>query len=141
MSMTSDQRDAFLNRVSPTPLGVVGTIRHDGGPQLTPGWLHWSGELITVWTTDTRGWVKNVQRDPRVAFSVQDAHAPYPAVVFRGTASIASGDTPEIHEAIRTIASRYVAPHEVEGYVSDWPKLRSIVTITPTHTTSWAEGG
>jgi hypothetical protein len=29
MSMTADRRDAFLNRVSPTPLGVVGTLDRD----------------------------------------------------------------------------------------------------------------
>jgi PPOX class probable F420-dependent enzyme len=141
MSMTSDERDAFLNQISPTPLGVVGTVRATGAPQVTPVWFYWSGETITVWTTDSRAWVKNVQRDPRIAFSVQTADAPYPAVVFRGTASVATGDTPDIRDAIRRITRRYVEPHEVEAYITDWPELRTIVTITPTHITSWAEGG
>jgi PPOX class probable F420-dependent enzyme len=141
MSMSADERNAFLNQVSPTPLGVVGTVRANGAPQVTPVWFYWSGETITVWTTDTRAWVKNVRRDPRIAFSVQTAEAPYPAVVFRGTASVATGDTPEIHDAIRRITTRYVEPQEIESYITDWPELRTIVTITPTHTTAWAEGG
>jgi hypothetical protein len=30
MSMNADERDAFLNQVSPTLLGVVGTVRGTG---------------------------------------------------------------------------------------------------------------
>jgi len=139
--MNQEEVDAFLAQTFPTPLGVVGTLRQDGAPNLTPVWFRWDGAAVTIWTTDTRAWVRNVERDPRVAFSVQTFDAPYPAVVMHGRASVQTGDVPSVIEEIRSISKRYVGPEEVEPYVSDWPALRSIVTIVPQRVISWAEGG
>jgi hypothetical protein len=36
--------------------------------------------------------VRNLLRDPRAAFSVQTSGEPYPAVVMRGTATVATAD-------------------------------------------------
>jgi PPOX class probable F420-dependent enzyme len=141
MSMDAEQVDTFLDQSFPTPLGVVGTLRQDGSPNLTPVWFRWTGSSVKIWTTDTRAWVRNLQRDPRVAFSVQTFEAPYPAVVIRGLATVAGGESPAVLDEIRAITARYVGPGEIEGYVSDWPALRTIVTITPGHVISWEEGG
>jgi len=141
MNMSPEDLDAFLKQVSPTPLGVVGTLRSDGAPNLTPVWFRWDGRFVRIWTTDTRAWVRNLIRDPRVAFSVQTEDDPYPAAVLYGTARIESGDVPSIRDEIRAITSRYVEPANVEGYVADWPSLRTIVTITPDRIVSWSEGG
>ncbi|MHB1510175.1 MAG: TIGR03618 family F420-dependent PPOX class oxidoreductase [Acidimicrobiales bacterium] len=139
--MGGDELEAFLGQTFPTPLGVVGTLRHDGSPSLTPVWFRWDGASVKIWTTDSRVWVRNLQRDPRVAFSVQTFEAPYPAVVIRGRASLRSGDDAATVEEIRAITRRYVGPEEVETYISDWPALRTIVTIVPDRVTSWSEGG
>jgi PPOX class probable F420-dependent enzyme len=141
VSMPPEELEAFLNQSFPTPLGVVATLRSDGSPNLTPVWFRWDGSSVKIWTTDTRVWVRSLQHDPRVAFSVQTFEAPYPAVVIRGQASTTSGDDPSVLDEIRAITRRYVAPEEVEPYVSDWPALRTIVTITPQTVISWAEGG
>ncbi len=141
MSMQPNELEAFLGQTFPTPLGVVGTSRRDGSPNVTPVWFRWDGEAVTIWTTDTRAWVRNVLRDPRVAFSVQTFEAPYPAVVIRGLASVTSGNGPAILDEIRAISRRYVSSEEVEPYVSDWPALRTIVRITPNRLISWLEGG
>jgi PPOX class probable F420-dependent enzyme len=139
--MEPEALDAFLSQRFPTPLGVVGTLRRDGGPNLTPVWFRWDGTSVTIWTTDTRAWVRNLERDPRVAFSVQTFEFPYPAVVMRGVGSVQSDDDPSILEEIRAITERYVRPDEVEPYISDWPALRTIVRITPDRVISWDEGG
>ena len=47
---------------------------------------------MRLWTTETRVWVRNLLRDPRVAFSVQTFEAPYPAVMMRGDATVATAD-------------------------------------------------
>ncbi len=141
MSMDPRELDAFLGQSFPTPLGVVGSLRRDGAPHLTPVWFRWDGKSVTIWTTDTRAWVRNLRRDPRVAFSVQTFEAPYPAVLIRGLASLTTGDDPAVLGEIRAITSRYVEPEEVEQYIDDWPALRTIVTITPDSVISWAEGG
>ena len=141
MSMEVEEFEAFLGQTFPTPLGVVGTLRPDGAPNLTPVWFRWDGKSVTIWTTDKRAWVRNLQRDPRVAFSVQTFDRPYPAVVIRGLASSRTGDDPAVLEEIRAITRRYVGPEEVEPYIDDWPALRTIVRITPDSVISWAEGG
>jgi len=141
MSMDASELDQFLSQTFPTPLGVVGTLRADGSPNLTPVWFRWDGTSVTIWTTDTRAWVRNVYRDPRVAFSVQTFDPPYPAVVMRGLATATGGDDYDILGEIRAITKRYVRPEGVEAYIAEWPALRTIVKITPDRIISWAEGG
>ncbi len=96
---------------------------------------------MTIWTTETRAWVRNLLRDPRVAFSVQTFEEPYPAVMMRGDATVATANDAATVEEIRAIARRYLVPEEVEGYIARWPDLRTIVTIVPAHIVSWSAGG
>jgi hypothetical protein len=96
---------------------------------------------VTIWTTETRAWVRNLLRDPRVAFSVQTFEEPYPAVMMRGDATVATAHDAATVEQIRAIARRYLVPEEVEGYIARWPDLRTIVTIVPAHIVSWSAGG
>jgi hypothetical protein len=94
-----------------------------------------------MWTTETRVWVRNLLRDPRVAFSVQTFEEPYPAVMMRGRATAATADDAATLAEIRAITRRYIVPEEVEGYIAGWPDLRTIVTIVPAHIVSWSSGG
>jgi PPOX class probable F420-dependent enzyme len=139
--MDSEQLEALLSRVTPAPLGVVGTVRRDGSPHLAPVWYRWDGKSIKIWTAADRIWVHNLVRDPRVAFSIQKDEPPYPSAVFRGTATVESGDLPAVHGEILAITRRYVAPNEVDSYISKWPDLLTIVTISPEHVSSWSESG
>jgi PPOX class probable F420-dependent enzyme len=141
MSMTPAELDAFLDQTFPTPLGVVATVREDGSPQVTPVWFRWHDGHISIWTAAQRRWVRNLTRDQRVAFVVHGDDPPYPAVVMRGRATVATGDGPKIDQEIRAITSRYVATDEVDGYIADWPGIRSIVTLHPEHVTSWGDAG
>jgi len=141
MSMSNDEFENFLAQSFPTPLGVVSTLRKDGSPHVIPVWFRWNEGAITLWTKEGRVWVNNVARDPRVAFSVQTFEAPYPAVMMRGRATITTADSGEVVAEAKAITSRYVGPDEVDGYVDDWPDLRTIVTIVPDHIVSWSAGG
>jgi PPOX class probable F420-dependent enzyme len=141
MSMDAAELEAFLAQVFPTPLGVVATLRPDGSPHIVPVWFRWGAGAVTIWTTEARAWVRNVLRDPRVAFSVQTFEDPYPAVVMRGRASVATADDAATAAEIRAITRRYVATGGVERYIADWPDLRTIVTIVPGHIVSWSAGG
>jgi hypothetical protein len=85
--------------------------------------------------------VRNLLRDPRVAFSVQTFEEPYPAVMMRGGATVATANDAAMIEQIRAITRRYLVPEEVEGYIARWPDLRTIVTIVPAHIVSWSAGG
>lgn len=141
MSMSTAELEAFLAQTFPTPLGVIATLRRDGSPHIVPVWFRWDAGAVTIWTSETRVWVQNLLRDPRVAFSVQTFEEPYPAVMVRGTATIATADDAATAEEIRAITRRYIVPEDVEGYIAHWPDLRTIVTIIPAHIVSWSAGG
>jgi len=141
MSMNEAELEVFLAQVFPTPLGVVATLRPDGSPHIVPVWFRWHAGAVTLWTTEARAWVRNLLRDPRAAFSVQTFEEPYPAVVIRGTATVATADDTATIEEIRAITRRYVVPEGVEDYIARWPHLRTIVTIVPAHVVSWSVGG
>jgi PPOX class probable F420-dependent enzyme len=141
MSMNEAELEAFLAQTFPTPLGVVATLRPDGSPHVVPVWFRWHAGAVTLWTTEGRAWVRNLLRDPRVAFSVQTFDDPYPAVIMRGTATVATADDAGTVEEIKAITRRYVAPEGVEDYVARWPNLRTIVTMVPAHVVSWSVGG
>ena len=66
---------------------------------------------------------------------------PYPAVMMRGDAAVATANDAATIEQIRAITRRYLVAGEVEGYIARWPDLRTIVTIVPTHIVSWSAGG
>lgn len=139
MSMSTAVLDAFLSQTFPTPLGVIGTVRRDGSPHfIAPVWFRWHDGAVTIWTTESRGWVRNLRRDPRVAFSVQTSEEPFPAVMMRGRATVATADDAATMAEIRAITRRYTSAEEVEPYIARWPDLRSIVTIVPAHVVSWA---
>jgi len=141
MSMSTAELESFLAQTFPTPLGVIATLRRDGSPHIVPVWFRWDAGAVTIWTAETRAWVQNLLRDSRVAFSVQTFEEPYPAVMMRGSATVATADDAATAEEIRAITRRYIAPGDVKGYIARWPDLRTIVTITPAHIVSWSAGG
>ena len=142
MATTMRQEDiqAFLDRTSPALLGVVGTLRKDGSPHVVPVWYRYDGEAVHIWTTEERGWVRNVKRDARVGFSVQEPEPPYAAVVMHGRADVKTSDSAEVSEEIRRITRRYIDEPDVEDYVAGWERLRTIVTVRLDRMTAWSRG-
>lgn len=141
MGMSERELEAFLGQTFPTPLGVIATLRRDGSPHLVPVWFRWAAGQVTLWTSDQRVWVRNIARDPRVAFSVQTFEPPYPAVMMRGRATAYTADDgPAVLEEARAISRRYLPDEEVDSYVAQWPDLRTIVRVVPDHTVSWSAG-
>jgi PPOX class probable F420-dependent enzyme len=138
--MSPEDIQEFLERTDPALLGVVGTIRRDGSPHVVPVWYRYDGGAVHIWTTETRGWVRNLTRDSRVAFSVQEPGPPYAAVVLRGRAEVRTSGGAEISEEIRRITRRYIDEAEVEQYVAGWEHLRTIVTIQPDRISAWSRG-
>jgi hypothetical protein len=92
-----------------------------------------------VWTHEERLWVRNLRRDPRIAFSVQETEPPYGAVTMRGRAEICTASA-DAEDEIRRITRRYLSENEVEGYVTAWSHLRTIVCIHPAAIRAWGRG-
>jgi len=137
--MSSQEMEAFLGRTGPALVGVVGTLRKNGSPHVVPVWYRWNGEAAHIWSDEERAWVRNVKRDPRVAFSVQEGTPPFAAVVMHGRAEFARED-PEVTQEIRRITQRYLPAAEVDEYIGRWPHLHGIVTIRPQTIHAWSVG-
>jgi PPOX class probable F420-dependent enzyme len=127
--MLDERARQLLDR--PGLLGVVCTQRRDGSPQANPVWFRRAGDHIRIWTDEDRRWVANLQRVPRVAFSVHENGSPWASVSIRGAAGVESLGPDETLEEIRRICARYIAVGDIDAYVADWPQTRSIVTIRP----------
>jgi PPOX class probable F420-dependent enzyme len=140
MAMSASELRAFLDRERPALLGVAATLEEDGSPHAVPVWYRYDGEAVRIWSDEGRRWVRNVSRDPRIAFSVQELEPPYAAVVMRGRAEVTTSDDEEISAEIRRITRRYIEEGEVESYVAGWAHLRTIVTIRPGTIRSWSRG-
>ena len=139
IDMSTQEMEAFLGRTGPALVGVVGTLRRNGSPHVVPVWYRWDGESVHIWSDEERAWVRNVEHDPRVAFSVQEVVPPFAAVVMHGRAEFTTQD-PEVSQEIRRITRRYLPEAEVDGYIARWPHLHGIVTIRPETIHAWAVG-
>ena len=121
----------FLNREQPGLLAVIGSNTRQGYPLLVPVWYRWDGEAIIVWSLESRAWIQNVLRDPKVGVSVQEESPPQMAVMMRGDASVETSDGSHIDDEILRISRRYVSEENLDGYIADWPDLRTMVRIVP----------
>ncbi len=54
---------------------MVGAIRRDGRPQITPNWFYWDGARFYISTTKSRQKYRNMRRDPRVQLVLDDSMA------------------------------------------------------------------
>ena len=85
---------------------VVGGVRKDGRPQLTPNWFLWDGERFYVSTTRSRAKYKIFTRDPRAELLIDDP---------TGFRYVALAATVEVREDIRAELSRFRAIREKHG--------------------------
>jgi len=129
MGLNQQEIVDLLNRAR---MGVVGTLRKDGSPQVTPLWFRYDGDAFYLWTQENRVWVTNVVRDPRVAFSVYDEKPPFNAVMIRGKAEITTEESQAVLDEIIRISRRYVEEKDMDTYLAGfWPQLKTIVRIIP----------
>ena len=138
--MSPAELQTFLERTNRGLLGVVGTLREDGSPHVVPVWYRWDGEAVRIWSDEGRGWVRDLLRDRRVAFSVQEIEPPYAAVVMHGQAEVTTSGAAEIVDEIRMITCRYIEETQVDDYIARWDRVRTLVTIRPEAISSWTVG-
>lgn len=106
--------------------GVLGTLREDGSPQVTPVWVDWDGEHVLVNTLRARSKPGQVERDPRVEIAVFNLENPYQHVRIAGTAELT---TEGAAEHIDKLSQKYVGEPSYP-----WHKPgdeRVIIRITP----------
>jgi PPOX class probable F420-dependent enzyme len=62
----------------------IATVGTDGRPQVTPVWIDYDGTHVRFNTARGRVKDKNLQRNPKIALSIQDPDNPYRYLQIRG---------------------------------------------------------
>jgi PPOX class probable F420-dependent enzyme len=102
---------------------VVATINRDGSPQQTVVWYELQGDRIMMNTRVGRIKEKNLARDPRISFCIEDE---YRALTLRGRVEM-DYDPERSQAGIRTLAIRYHGPEKAERLMRDqWSKQERV---------------
>jgi PPOX class probable F420-dependent enzyme len=106
----------------------IATIKRNGYPHVTPIWYMLDEGRIIVNTTPDRVKYRNVQRDPRVSFLVDDG---YPYLMILGKARIATERDGK--KDIETLAIRYMGEDAGKKAARDryWKQERVSIEIIP----------
>lgn len=105
----------------------LATLMPDGSPQVTPVWVDFDGEHILINSAEGRQKDLNMERDPRVAVSIQDPEDPYRYLQVRGRVEDITTEGADAH--IDKLARRYLDVDEHPHPSSD--KVRKIYRIEP----------
>ena len=112
--MTDERWRAFVS--AGTRTAKLSTVRADGRPHIAPIWFLLDGEDL-VFTTD-QGSVKgrNLVREPRVSFCVDDDRPPFAFVVLEARVERVSEDLDELVEWATRISGRYMGQDRADEY-------------------------
>ncbi|AJE87033.1 MULTISPECIES: PPOX class F420-dependent oxidoreductase [Streptomyces] len=111
--MTEEEWRDFVS--AGTRTGKLSTVREDGAPHVAPVWFLLDGDEVVLTTSAQSVKGRNLRRDDRVAFCVDDDRPPYAFVVLRGRAEI-SEDAAELRRWAERIAARYMGGARAEEY-------------------------
>src|SRR5881296_312160 len=84
----------------------LGTVMPDGSPHVTPMWFDFDGTHFRFNSARGRVKVRNLERSPRVAFSIMDPDNPYRYVSVRGRIVESTEQGADAH--IDTLAKKYL---------------------------------
>lgn len=94
------------------------TLMPDGSPQITPLWVDYDGEHVLLNSEEKRQKTKNVERDPRVALSIQDPENPYRYIQVRGEVVEVTKDGAREH-IDKVLSKRYLNMDEYPNHLPD----------------------
>jgi PPOX class probable F420-dependent enzyme len=104
----------------------LATLRSDGSPQSSVMWFAWDGQRARFSHTSTRQKYRNLRRDGRVSFHIQDPDYPYRTLEVRGR--VESMDPDPDATFYRSLQERYGLVHPV--FDAD---VRVVIVVEPTN--------
>ena len=139
--MSREQIEAFL---AEPRNAMVGAIRKDGRPQMTPNWFHWDGSRFYVSTTKARRKYENFSSDPRVQLAIDDATG-FRTVLVDGTVELRD-DHEAVFEQFKAIRAKHGREQNDEDFLKELRRdERVLLVITPDKPidewTSWGPPG
>lgn len=125
----SPAAESFLEK---QPNLILGTIRRDGSPQMSPLWYLWTGSSFLISTVDTAAKWKNLQRDPRCSVCVDEPSTGQMIVAY-GEAELTSED---VEDATRPLVAKYYPgePERTEEHmrrIFDGSARRVLIDVIP----------
>jgi PPOX class probable F420-dependent enzyme len=129
--MSTRQIDAFL---AETRHAIVGAIRSDGAPQLSPVWILPEGGLIYFSILVSGAKFRQFERDPRISLCVDAGHPDARAVMIRGTVELIREKSAWSDDLTWRISCRY---HESEEAARQFEREMesqgpsALVVVTP----------
>lgn len=130
-TLTPEQRKLFEDK----NFVAVATIGKDGTPRNTIVWVDMDGDQILINGAQSRGWLKNLKRNPNVALTIFDGERPYRrvSVIGKATEITTSGGEESIDKLSQKYGGRLYPSHEANN-------PRTIVRITPEKVTTMGVG-
>jgi nitroimidazol reductase NimA-like FMN-containing flavoprotein (pyridoxamine 5'-phosphate oxidase superfamily) len=129
--LTPEELDAFAR----TPVVArLGMIDDDGYPYVIPVWFEYDGAAYWVVAREHVGYIRYVQREPRVALSLAEDVAPFRRALVRGRVEIVEGPASEGRwvETLTRIASRYRGEDAARDFLATSRHIRRyLLRITP----------
>lgn len=84
----------------------LATLMKDGSPQVTPVWIDVEGDIVVFNSAEGRVKTRNLDRDGRVALSIQDPQNPYRYLQIRGRVIERTNEGADAH--IDKMAKKYL---------------------------------
>lgn len=132
--MTTPLTDEARSALTAGRLGHLTTINPDGSPQVSVVWIGLDGDDIVIGHLMKGRKVANIDRDPRVALTVEaDGANPVGMtnhLIVHGTARLVEGGAPEL---LQRLAEVYLGPG-VRFPPFDDPPPGHVIHITPART-------
>jgi PPOX class probable F420-dependent enzyme len=123
-------------------LARIATVRADGSPSVVPVWFIFEGGKVLITPRKHSAFLANLQREPRVAITIDEDACRYRKVLFEGRAEILYkvGEDRKWDDVYRRIACRYIDEASADYYLTetkDQPRALIGVDRAKAKVTTW----
>jgi PPOX class probable F420-dependent enzyme len=132
-------RDLFSARqlrfIGEPRIGRLATVRADGSPHIAPVWYRFEDGAFLVLTERGSQKHRNVEREPRAEFCIDDERPPYHTVIVRGRVAVTQALGAAWREAL---AIHYLGEEAGRRYVGENPDTGNILLrMVPEKVVGW----
>lgn len=138
--LTSTEINEFLQERG--HLVRIATIGPNGAPSVVPVWFVYEGGKILITPRKYSAFYANIQRDPRVAITIDEDTGRYRKVLVEGAAEVlfTPGHDDTWRDIYRRISRRYIDDQSTDYYISetiDQPRALIGVELAKAKVTTW----
>lgn len=142
--LTNDEVQLFFRERG--HLARIATVKDNGSPSVVPVWFICEEEKIIITPRKYSAFYADIQRDPRVAITIDEEAGHYRKVLLEGNTEILYpvGQDEEWRDLYQRIACRYVDDASAEHYISetiDQPRALIGVSLEKAKITTWRMPG